>query len=69
MQNLSAEVQKTEGLDKLLTGKMPDVKKALGEVKFSSALAACIGLKTAIDNLSREDRILNSEVQARENSD
>ncbi|CAK0818167.1 unnamed protein product, partial [Prorocentrum cordatum] len=69
MNKLSTEVQKTDGLDKLLTGKLADVKKVLGEAKFNAACVAAASIKPFIEAVGKADKIVNKEVQAREVSD
>eukprot|EP00959_Pyramimonas_sp_CCMP1952_P014022 296580-Pyramimonas_sp.AAC.1 len=61
MNSRSTEVQKVDGLDKVLTSKLPDAKRVLGESKFNAALVAACGLKHAIETLAKEDKILNRE--------
>ncbi|CAK0887072.1 unnamed protein product, partial [Prorocentrum cordatum] len=66
LQLLNAEVQKTDGLNRLLTTKLPEVKKSMDETKFHGILLACIGPAQSVDNLAKESSILNKEVAARQ---
>ena len=59
-------MQKTDGLNRLLTTKLPEVKKSMDETKFHGILLACIGLAKSVDNLAKESSILNKEVAARQ---